>query len=540
MPRYNPTTNEGRITGEIFQSLNKEHKEAMGQLAKRLDREKEVRQTDLINELVIHELQKATLHGRHVNIDENLIKKTVLSMIPEGKKEGDRFYEVITDFKKALDDGDYRTINEIYEDPDQYTFRRPGFAGIKRLFESKAAPRYNYRLQNYLKTIVERRIADLLGPDPTNPHTGPNPANVTLFVDMFNGISKIMHELTLDQIPIAPAAVTGNAGLQAQIHAMLASQVGAGERPKVYEALRLNLVPPGSIDPGVDRVAREFAGRRGSEQMHRQTASAEQQGRVLSQTGTPTGDYHALVGQPEAINPEQQRLLLLLDDSPKLKQRFPHESDDQLNERMRRYHRLPARLENIVSFVDAVQKEVFEPFAALTPADRALLATTRESLKTARKNLDNARAAGNTADIARYTARVNVWQGVIDALFDKISRMTHANFELFLKREVRPLLYQYLGNSLLEGIKYYKTMRDELIKVRQMPNTLYEYQLLDDADLFDLTFRDLNLQPIIRARLSRSAVRAAERLDLIEPSSTPPTVSGGSVTTDAELRGWGL
>lgn len=540
MPRYNPTTNEGRITGEIFQNLKKEHKEAMGQLASRLDREKEVRQTDLINELVIHELQKAILHGRHVNIDEDLIRKTVMSMIPEGKKEGDRFYEVITDFKKALDAGDWRTINEIYEDPDQYTFRRPGFAGIKRLFESKASPRYNYRLQNYLKTIIERRVADLLGSDPANPHAGPDPANVATFVDMFDGISKIVHELTLDQIPIDPTTVTSNPDLQARIHSILAIQAGAGERPKVYEALRLNLVPPGSIDPGVDRVAREFAGRRGSEQMYYQTASAEQQGRVLSQAGTPTGDYHTLVGQPEAMAPEQQRLMLLLDDSPKLKQRFPHESDDQLNERMRRYHRLPARLENIEHFVNAVQKEVFEPFAALTPADRALFTRTHTALEVARKNLEKARATGNTADIARYTAQVNTCQGAIDLLFDKVSRMTHADFERFLKKEVRPLLYQYLCNSLLEGIKYYKTMRDELLKVREMPNTSYTYQLLNGADLFDLTFRDLNLQPIIKARLSRSAVRAAERLDLIEPSSTPPTALKGSVTTDAELRGWGL
>lgn len=545
MPRYNPTTNEGRITGEIFQILKKENKEALGQLAGRLDREKEVRQTDLINELVIHELQKATLHGRHVNIDEGLVRRTVMSMIPEGKKEGDRFYEVITDFKKALDNGDFRTVNEIYEDPDQYTFRRPGFAGIKHLFESKVAPRYNAQLKNYLTTIVERRIADLLGPDPRHPGGGPSPANVTTFVDMFDGISRIMHTMTLDQIPIAPAAVTGNVGLQAQIHTRLADQVSSGARPKVYEALRLNLVSPGSINSDVDRVAREFAGRRGSEQMNYQTASAEEQGKVLSQTGTPTGDYHTHTLQPEAITPEQQRLLLLLDDSPKHKERFPRESEDQWRERMRQYHRLPDRLKNIENVVDAIQKEVFEPFAALTTADRATLTVSETALSVAQKGLDRARAIvpptpASTADITRHSADIRRNQLLIDSVFASVSRMTRANFERFLKNDVKPILYQYLCNSLLEGTQYYKTMRDELIKMRTMPHSSYAYKLLSMSDILDPTFRDVNLAPIIRARLSRSAVPTQERQALIEPLATSLTAPLESVTTDAELRSWGL
>ncbi len=535
MPRYNPTTNEGRITGEIYQQLKKENKDALGQLACRLDREKEVRQTDLINELVIHELQKATLHGRHVNIDENLVRRAVMSMIPEGKKEGDRFYEVITDFKKALDAGNYDLVNQIYEDPDRYGMRR-----FTNLFESKVAPRYNFQLKNYLTTIIERRIADLLGPDPRSPGGGPNPANVTTFVDMFDGISRIMHTMTLDQIPIVPASVTGNVALQAQIHARLAAQAGAGVRPKVYEALRLNLVSPGSIDPGVDRVARQFAGERGSEQMNQQTASAEEQGKVLSQTGTPMGDYNTLTLQTEAITPEQQRLLLLLDDSPKDKLRFPHESQDQWQERMRNYHRLPDRLKNIENLVDAVQKEVFEPFAALTPADRAAMSTAETALAAARKNLEKARASGNPADIARYSADVRRQQALIDSIFASISRMTQANFERFLRNDIKPILYRYLCNSLLEGIEFYKTMRDEVVKMRTMPHCSYAYKLLSISDIMDPTFRNVNLIPIIRARLSRSAVPAQERQALIEPVATSPTAPLESVTTDAELLRWGL
>ncbi|MBI4599733.1 hypothetical protein HY732_02320 [Candidatus Uhrbacteria bacterium] len=525
MPRYTPTTNEGRITGEIFQKLKKENKEALGQLACRLDREKEVRQTDLINELVIHELQKATLHGRHVNIDEDLIRRAVMSMIPEGKKEGDRFYEVITDFKKALDAGNYELVNQIYEDPDRYGMRR-----FTNFFESKAAPRYNGRLQNYLKTIIERRIADLLSPDPRNPGGGPDPADAATFADMFAGISKIMHDMTLEQIPIDPVAVTGNAGLQAQINTLLGTQAGSGVRPKVYEALRLNLVAPGSIDPGVDRVARQFAGERGSELMGEQTASFEEQARVLSRPGTRTSGYNTLVGQVEAIDPEQSRLLDLLDDTPQPKIRFPNESRRRFAERQGRYDRLPDRLKNIEGFVDAVQKEVFEPFAALTIADRATLSTARAELETAKKNLDKARAAGNGADITRYSADTLRHQHTVDTLFERISRMSVPQFGSFLRIRVRPLLFQQLCHSLLEGIDSYKTMRAEVLKIRTMPNISYVYQLVDLKTLHDSTFRNMYLIPIIRARLGRSAVPIVERQALID----------AEVTTDYELGLWGL
>lgn len=548
MPRFDETTAPGKITSKILKELSREEREGIEELALQEDvdernrllrwhatgrqrehaRSGEIRSTDIVNELVLHEISKVTRRGIPMTIDEKLIIAYVggskdkngkrvpgTGMIPEGRVEARHFFHTIEEFKNALDAEDYELVNAIFTDPHGYApANRPHWdlrnwqgRDWRRLFESydrTKRPEQNERLKTYLKVILERRLADLIDSGA--------PDDVDRFLHMVDGIDRID---LIEQacLPINPARITGNPDLEARTRDMLADQFNAGRRPKVNEALALGLVHPADIPDDIKRAAAERAAE--SRDPWHPDKTFESQAKELAARGA-YGTYRDIARESTVIVEEGHRLLDIL--------RTPGSSNrDWMNQ--------------IKRFDMEVLGEVFRPYQALSAADRAALKAAEEAYAKAVKE-------GKAGEQLKQ-------QGIVDSLFAKHRRFEPAEFTRLVERQVKPILRTNLSLSLGNGIEDFIALRHEYLRTRTLsaksdkPNAPrvplvapHAYILLTMGELYDPAFLASELYPVVRARLTTAravadggVTYALERNSLI----TNNVISDNPVTADAEL-----
>lgn len=490
---------------------------------------------DIVNELVVHFLSREVRQG-NVNPDRSQIICEARALLPQGKAEGRRFAETMIAFRRALQDGTYDLLNDIYDDPEQYCGREGRYRvehinrerryGTHHLSDGTILMDMNTRLKGLMKLALSRQAADLI--DSTDPDDHDRFAKIFGNVDFID-------ELEPCDIPLNPARITGNPSLQTAILTELQREENEGLRPKCTEARQLLLVPDAAIPVHLAESETRYAARRGSAPIEGRGRTFEQTATDLSQPGGPLYDYQSATLDPDVLREMGDRLA----ETFRGQDEFEELHWGRLGPDIRRHgdKSVDVMVVDASRFDEQVLTEVFEPMAALPAPVRTDLIERKNLMRTAiqERNYTGpdparvARRASRPAEIARL-------RGEMNTLCQPYQRMDAAEFRTFMHDRIRPHAMQNLADILARypGIAEYTRLRDEYERVREA--TYVPYTILERADRGDTLYVN-SLRRTVHGRLTRARAVADGGVSY---AMARDQLTRNEIVEDAILTRWGF
>jgi|GEM_PF-4401245 len=509
-PRLNPIERKNQQDEAIKAREQYEAVQGMSCEAKRLERGSGLEPRDVINDLVIYYIQMAIRQGQ-LPINEEDIRCKIREMLPESRHEGERFMNTIHTYKRALNEGNYALVNEIYMDPDQYQGREVTYRFERLNYTTREE--MNNRLRIFLRAEFCRHLAESL-----------DEGDLERFAQLFDGV-EFIDKINLPDISLNPNVITNNPGLRARIIKVLEFERGGltydgqipmihpvgrpndplipthmERRPKVSEAKQLGILSHANSDEqtrlqDLAKVEAVFAARRGSEKEGGRNKTFEQTATELSQANSPLHAYWEAAATSGADEQLRSRFRTFFRGQGAVQELhrglFGHERQ------YRGGKTADEMIEEAKKFDEKVVDEIFEPRSAFPTADLRHLDQAKNDLAIARAKPPGTRTPADLANISHL-------EKTLYYLCRPYQRMDQGAFEYFRSHEIKPLAHENLIQAIetFQDLNQYVKLRADYLRKRE--NTYVTYSILTPDEIMnDPTFRS-RIQPIITERLRRA------------------------------------